>query len=112
MVTNQLSFVKVDFDDEVMALLFLCTLLERWNVLVMVVSISVSSSHTLKFDDVVGVILRKEMRCKCTSETSRNVMQEHHSNPATHQLANTSSMHSMEGERCNLLVFQILENLY
>jgi hypothetical protein len=28
MVTNQLSFVKVDFDDEVRALLILCSLLE------------------------------------------------------------------------------------
>jgi hypothetical protein len=37
-ITNQLSFVKVDFDDEVRALLILCSLPERWNGLVMVVS--------------------------------------------------------------------------
>jgi len=37
-------------------------------------------------------------------------MREHHSNPAMRQLANTSSMHSMEGERHNPLVFQILKN--
>ena len=30
-IINQLSSVKVDFDDEVMALLILCSLLERWN---------------------------------------------------------------------------------
>jgi glucose-6-phosphate isomerase len=41
-VTNQLSSVKVDFDDEVRALLILCSLPERWNVLVMAVSNSVS----------------------------------------------------------------------
>jgi hypothetical protein len=35
-VTNQLSSVKVDFDDEVRALLILCSLPERWNGLVMV----------------------------------------------------------------------------
>jgi hypothetical protein len=29
MVTNQLSYIKVDFDDEVRALLILCSLLER-----------------------------------------------------------------------------------
>jgi hypothetical protein len=29
--------------------------------------------------------------------------------PATHQLASTSSMHSMEGERRNPLVFQNLK---
>jgi hypothetical protein len=42
-VTNQLSFVKVDFDDEVRALLILCSLPESWNGLVMVVSKYVSS---------------------------------------------------------------------
>jgi hypothetical protein len=41
-VTNQLSYVKVDFDDEVRALLILCSLPERWNGLVMAVSNSVS----------------------------------------------------------------------
>jgi hypothetical protein len=64
MVTNQLSSVKVDFDDEVMALLIPCSLPQSWNGLVITVSNSVSSSNTLKFDDVVGVILSKEMRWK------------------------------------------------
>jgi hypothetical protein len=57
MVTNQLSSVKVNFDDEVRDLLILCSLPERWNGLVMVVSNFVSGSNTLKFDDVIGVIL-------------------------------------------------------
>jgi hypothetical protein len=74
MVTNQLSSVKVDFDDEVRALLILCSFPERWNGLVMVVSNSVSGSNTLKFDDVVGVILSEEMRWKITGETSGNVL--------------------------------------
>jgi hypothetical protein len=73
-VTNQLSSVKVDFDDEVRALLILCSLPERWNDLVMAVSNSVSGSNTLKFDDVVGVILSKEMRRKSTGETSGNAL--------------------------------------
>jgi hypothetical protein len=60
-VTNQLSSVKVDFDDEVRALLILCSLPESWNGLVMDVSNSVSGSNTLKFDYVVGVILSEEM---------------------------------------------------
>jgi hypothetical protein len=60
-ITNQLSSIKVDFDDEVRALLILCSFLESWNGLVMVVSNSVSGSNTLKFDDVVGVILSEEM---------------------------------------------------
>jgi hypothetical protein len=61
MVTNQLSFVKVDFDDEVKALLILCSFPESRNGLVMVVSNFVFGSNTLKFDDVVGVILIEEM---------------------------------------------------
>jgi hypothetical protein len=73
-VTNQLSSVKVDFDDEVRALLILCSLPESWNGLVMVVSNSVSSSNTLKFEDVVGVILSEEMRRKSTGETSGNAL--------------------------------------
>jgi hypothetical protein len=61
-VTNQLSYVKVDFDDEVRALLTFCSLLESWNDLIMAISNYVSGSNTLKFDDVVGVILSKEMQ--------------------------------------------------
>ena len=60
-VTSQLSSVGVNFHDEVRALLFLCSLLEIWNGLVMAISNSVSRSSTLKFNDVVGAILSKEM---------------------------------------------------
>jgi hypothetical protein len=63
-VTSYLSFVNVSFDDEIRALLILCSLLEIWNRLVMVVSNFVSGSNTLKFDDVVGVILSEEMQRK------------------------------------------------
>jgi hypothetical protein len=73
-VTNQLSSVKVDFDDEVRALLILCSLSKRWNGLVMDVRNSISGSNTLKFDDVVGVILSEEMRWKRTVETSGNAL--------------------------------------
>jgi hypothetical protein len=69
-ITNQLSFVGVKFDKEVRAILILCSLLEIWNGLVMAVSNSVFGSNTLKFDDVVGVILSEEMRWKSTGETS------------------------------------------
>ena len=37
-LTSQLSFVKVNFDDEVRDLLILCSFPESWNSLVMVVS--------------------------------------------------------------------------
>jgi hypothetical protein len=74
MVTNQLISIKVDFDDEVRALLILCSLSESWNGLIMVVSNSVSGSNTLKFNDVVGFILSKEMRQKIIGETSGNAL--------------------------------------
>ena len=61
-VTSQLSLVGVTFDDEVRALLFLCSLPKSWNGLVMAISNSISRSITLKFYDVVGAILSEEMR--------------------------------------------------
>jgi hypothetical protein len=73
-VTNQPIYVKVDFDDEVRDILILCSLPERWNNLVMVVSNSVFGSNTFKFDDVVGVILSEEMRWKIIGETSGNAL--------------------------------------
>ena len=64
----------MDFDNEVKALLILCSLPESWNDLVMVVSKSVSGSNNLKFDDVVGVILSEEMQRKRIGETSGNAL--------------------------------------
>jgi acyl-activating enzyme 14 len=60
-VTSQLSSVGITFDDEVRDILIFCSLLKRWNGLVMAMSNSISSSNTLKFYDVVGVILGEEM---------------------------------------------------
>jgi hypothetical protein len=40
----------------------------------MVVSNSIFGSNTLKFDDVVGVILSEEMQWKSTGETSSNAL--------------------------------------
>ena len=71
-ITSKLSSVKVNFYDEVRALLILCSLLESWDSLVMAVGNFVPSSKNLKFDDVVGVILSKEMQRKGTGETSGN----------------------------------------
>ena len=73
-VTSQLSFVGVNCDDEVRALLFLCSFPESWNGLVMAISNSVSGSSTLKFDDVVGAILSEEMRRKSSGKTSGNAL--------------------------------------
>ena len=60
----------MNFDDEVRALLIVCSLPESWNRLVMVVSNAVPSSKILKF----GVILHEEMRRKSIGETSSNAL--------------------------------------
>ena len=73
-IRSQLCSVGVNFDDQVRALLFLCSLPESWNGLVMAISNSVSGSSTLKFDDVFGAILSEEMRRKSSSETSGNAL--------------------------------------
>eukprot|EP00253_Pinus_taeda_P023081 PITA_23081 len=73
-VTSQLCSVGVNFDDEVRALLFLCSLPKSWNGLVMAISNSLSRSSTLKFDDVVGAILSEEMQRKSSGETSGNAL--------------------------------------
>eukprot|EP00253_Pinus_taeda_P018705 PITA_18705 len=73
-VTSQLSSVGVNFEDEVIALLFLCSLPECWNGLVMAISNYVSGSSALNFDDVVGAILSEEMQRKSSGETSGNAL--------------------------------------
>eukprot|EP00253_Pinus_taeda_P022677 PITA_22677 len=73
-VISQLCSVRVNFDDEVRALLFLCSLPESWNGLVMAISNSNFGSSTLKFDDVVGAILSEEMRQKSSDETLGNAL--------------------------------------
>ena len=73
-VTSQLSSVGVNFDDEVRDLLFMCSLPESWNGLVMAISNSLSGSSTLKFDEVFDVILCKEMQQKIFGETSGNAL--------------------------------------
>jgi hypothetical protein len=65
-----LTSLNVNFDEEVRALLILCSLFESWNSLVMAISNFVSGSNTLKFDDVVSVILSEEIRRKCSGSTS------------------------------------------
>ena len=46
-VTSQLSSMGINFDEEIKALLSLCSFLERWNALVIAMSNSVSRSNTL-----------------------------------------------------------------
>lgn len=74
MVINRLSYVGVNFDDEFRALLYLSSLLECWNDLVMTITNYVSRSSALMFNDVVGAIFNEEMRGNVCGETSGNTL--------------------------------------
>ena len=75
-ITSQLSSMSINFDEEIRALLILCSLLESQNGMVMVVSNSISGSNTLKYDGVINVILSEETHRKTlggsTSRSSLN----------------------------------------
>ena len=68
----QLLSVSITLEDEVKAMMLLCSFPDRWEGFVMIFSDSVSSSSfvsskkvsMLKFDDVVGVLLSEDMRRK------------------------------------------------
>ena len=50
-ITNQLSFVEIDFDDEIRALIVLASLLNSWEAMKMVVSNSIRKEK-LKYNDI------------------------------------------------------------
>ncbi|KAK3007788.1 hypothetical protein RJ639_014165 [Escallonia herrerae] len=66
-VTNQLESVCINFDDEIRALLFLCSLPDSWNNLVTTVSNS-TISRTLTLNDVVSSVMNDEMRRKAIGD--------------------------------------------
>ncbi|KAH9316990.1 hypothetical protein KI387_018759 [Taxus chinensis] len=74
-IVNQLKSVDIPFDDEVKELLFLCSLPNSWDSLVMTVSNTLYVNNILKFDDVVSKILNEEIHRKSTEESSsRNAL--------------------------------------
>ena len=60
-ITTQLSYVEIEFDDEVRALILLSSLPDSWNATISIVSSS-SGSSKLKFDDVWDLVLSEEIR--------------------------------------------------
>ena len=64
----QLDSIEVKFDSEDKVATLLCSLPESWDHFV--TSISLSSSKTLEFDDVVGAMLSEETRKMSNLETS------------------------------------------
>ena len=58
-ITNQLSFMEIDFDDEIRAVIVLASLPNSWEAMKMVVSNSAGKSK-LKYDDIRDLILSEE----------------------------------------------------
>ena len=59
-ITNQLSTVEIEFDDEVHALIFLASLPNSWEVMRMAMSNSIGKSK-LEYDDIRDLILSEEV---------------------------------------------------
>jgi len=57
-LTSQLESIEINFDNEIRAMVLLYSLPEIWDGLVMTIS-NFCGTRTLKFDDAVGVLLRK-----------------------------------------------------
>ena len=69
-ITNQLSSVEIDFDDEIRALIVLVSLLNSWEAMRMVVSNS-TGKEKAKYNDIRDLILVEEIRRRDASETLR-----------------------------------------
>ena len=70
-ITNQLSFVEIDFDDEIRALVVLGSLPNNWGTIRMAVSNS-TEKEKLKYNDIQDLILVEEIRRRDVGETSES----------------------------------------
>ena len=68
-ITNQLSSVEIDFDDEIRVLIVLASLPNSWEAIRMAVSNS-TGKEKLKYNDIQDLILAEEIRRRDASETS------------------------------------------
>ena len=68
-ITNQLSSIEIDFDDEIRALIILAFLPNSWETMRMAVSNS-TGKEKLKYNDIRDLILAEEIRRKDAGETS------------------------------------------
>ena len=68
-ITNQLSSVEIDFDDEIYALIVLASLPNSWEAIRMAVS-NFTGKEKLKYNDIRDLILVEEFRRRDAGETS------------------------------------------
>ena len=67
-IKNQLSFVEIDFDDEICALIVLASLPKSWETMRTAVSNS-TRKEKLKYNDIRDLILVEEIHKRDASET-------------------------------------------
>ena len=61
MFVSQLSFVEINFEDKIKALILMSSLLESWDTVVAAISTS-RGSDKLKFDEIRDVVLSESIR--------------------------------------------------
>ena len=66
-ITNQLSSVEIDFDDEIRALIILASLPNSWEAMRMAVSNSIGKEK-LKYNDLQDLILAEKIRKRDVGE--------------------------------------------
>ena len=67
-ITNQLFSIKIDFNDEICALIVLVSLPNNWEAVGMAVSNSTEKGK-LKYNDIQDLVLAKEIRRRDAGET-------------------------------------------
>ena len=59
-ITSQLASVKINLDDEIRAILLMCSMPDSWDNLMVAISTS-APAGTLKFDDVSSSLMNEEL---------------------------------------------------
>ena len=70
-ITNQLSSVEIDFNDEIRALIILASLPNSWEAMRIVVSNSIGKEK-LKYNDIRDLIMVEEIHKRDAGKTSRS----------------------------------------
>lgn len=66
-ITNQLASIKIILDDEIRAILLMCSMSNSWENLIVAMSTS-ATTGTLKFDDVSNSLMNEELQRKSIAE--------------------------------------------
>ena len=59
-ITNHLASVKIILDDEIRAILLMCSMLDSWENLIIAMSTS-KTTRALNFDDVSNDLMNEEL---------------------------------------------------